>query len=105
MATGSSGSCSTLLKLSQPTQVAGRTRLVCWNDMVTVRTIGYQEKAPNTNNMGSRKISVVSPPPATQLAGVRRGRFSPAAPLRWRGVIGTDGDGAVVGDPSRSSPT
>ena len=41
--------------------------------MITVRTIGYHEKAPNTNSSGSRKSSVVRPPPRTHVTGVLLG--------------------------------
>src|ERR1700712_3689215 len=105
MATGSSGSCSTLLKFSHPTHVAGRTRLVCWNDMVTVRTIGYQEKAPKANSMGSRKTRVVRPLPLTQLAGVRRGRrVGPVGAILIGCTASVDTVGAEAGCPSGSSP-
>src|SRR3954454_15151338 len=42
--------------------------------MTTVRTIGYQEKAPKTRSSGRAKSSVVRPPPRTHVSGVRRGR-------------------------------
>ena len=71
---GSCGSSSTLRKLSSPTQVAGCTRFVCCSDMITVRTIGYHENAPKMASIGSRKTSLVRPPPRTQVAGDRRAR-------------------------------
>ncbi len=68
-AIGNRGSCNTARKLSIPTHVGACTRFVCCSDMITVRTIGYHENAPNTNSSGSRKRSVVSPPPRTHVAG------------------------------------
>ena len=72
-AIGSSGSCSTSRKLCEPDPASrGCTRFVCCSDMITVRTIGYHENAPKTRSIGSRKSSVVSPPPRTHVTGVRR---------------------------------
>src|SRR5579862_5616953 len=64
----------TVEKFANPTHVAGWTRFVCCSDMITVRTIGYQENAPKMHSIGSRKSSVVRPPPRTHVPGVRRGR-------------------------------
>ena len=72
-------------KLSSPTQVAGCTRFVCCSDMITVRTIGYHENAPKISSRGSRKTTVVSPPPRTQVTGVRRAGGRVRAGCRPRG--------------------
>ncbi len=70
----------TVPKFESPTQVAGSTRFVCCNDIVTRRTIGYHENAPKTASSGNRKNSVVRPPPRTHVerrppgAGSRRSR-------------------------------
>jgi hypothetical protein len=54
--------------------------------MITVRTIGYHENAPKTNNIGKRKISVVRPPPRTHVTGLRRAlRYS--LPLTAAGLL------------------
>ena len=73
------GRATTRSKFWNPTHVAGCTRFVCCSDMITVRTIGYHENAPKTNSSGSRKSSVVRPPPRTHVSGVRRRRGEHAA--------------------------
>src|SRR5579862_6669837 len=80
-AIGNSGSWITAEKFDSPTQVAGSTRFVCCNDIVTRRTIGYHENAPKTKSSGNRKRSFQSPPRLIQVAGVplTRTRAGPAA--------------------------
>src|SRR6185437_16608197 len=64
-----SGSFTTWTKLSQPTQVGGETRLVCWKLITTLRTMGHQEKTPKITSIGVRKSRVVRPPPRSQVRG------------------------------------
>jgi hypothetical protein len=67
-----SGSFTTWTKLSQPTQVGGETRLVCWKLITTLRTMGHQEKTPKMTSIGVRKRRVLRPPPRTQVRGLLR---------------------------------
>src|SRR3954452_8319243 len=72
-------SFQTLRKLSNPTHVGGAKRFVCWNDMMTSRTIGYHENAPKMSSIGSAKSSVVRPPLRTQVTGERLARVRACA--------------------------
>ena len=60
--------------------------------MITVRTIGYHENAPKTRIIGSRKSSVVRPPPRTHVTGVCRTRCFAASGRRAAPL----GDGSAV---------
>ncbi len=65
----------TARKLSSPTHVGACTRFVCWNDITTVRTIGYHENAPKTSEQREQEEEASTRPPLrTQVSGVRRAR-------------------------------
>jgi hypothetical protein len=72
--------------LCQPTNTGADTRFVVWKLMTTDRTIGYQEKTPNTSSSGSRKTMVVMPPERTQRRSGRRRERLAAAEVCFAGA-------------------
>src|SRR6185436_7467139 len=84
------------------------------NDMITVRAIGYQEKAPKIRIVGRRKSSVAPPPLRAHVRGVRRLRRcaclvarlltrTGSLPSTTASIAGTSGRETTDSAPDRSA--